>query len=251
MSFSPCQPPLQPKSGKLRVAMVVRISTENQDIRSLDDQEALLYHWLSANYRQLSEVTVIRGKGSGQIIDRREALELVDLVESGNIDLILAEDLGRIYRRIEALLFLETCEDRRTRVIALNDNLDTARKDWRMSGMFAALRHESYAKDTSERIRRTNRHRFTQGTWARNLIYGYTRPAGETLIEQIQRDSSAIPIYNEWFDRLDKGAVFAEIADWLNLSGVPVGPYCRSNKWTGTMVGRITRNPILKGVLGT
>jgi hypothetical protein len=47
---------------------------------------------------------------------------------------------------------------------------------------------------------------------------------------------------------LDEGATFAEIADWLNASEVPLGPYLRGDRWIGTMIGRITRNPILKGV---
>ena len=52
----------------------------------------------------------------------------------------------------------------------------------------------------------------------------------------------------EWFERLDRGDTFSEIADWLNSQGVPTGPFCRSERWTCAMVGRITRNPILKGV---
>ena len=47
---------------------------------------------------------------------------------------------------------------------------------------------------------------------------------------------------------LENGASFAEVADWLNENGVSPGPYCRSAQWDGPMVGRVTRNPILKGV---
>ncbi|HUQ72181.1 MAG TPA: recombinase family protein, partial [Planctomycetaceae bacterium] len=50
------------------------------------------------------------------------------------------------------------------------------------------------------------------------------------------------------FRRLEDGAPFTEIADWLNSQGVPTGPYCRSDKWTVHMLGRLVRNPLLKGV---
>ena len=39
-------------------------------------------------------------------------------------------------------------------------------------------------------------------------------------------------IYDEWFTRLETGASFAEVADWLNAKGVPTGRFCRSKKWT-------------------
>ena len=49
------------------------------------------------------------------------------------------------------------------------------------------------------------------------------------------------------------GATYAEVARWLNKSGVPVDPpkrkkrKGRSKKWTVAMVKRLTYNPILKG----
>src|SRR5207244_2932739 len=33
-----------------------------------------------------------------------------------------------------------------------------------------------------------------------------------------------------------------------NDQGIPPGPYARQKKWTGTMVGGVTRNPLLKGI---
>ena len=58
--------------------------------------------------------------------EREEYLQLIEMVESGEYDLVLTEDLGRIVRRIHAHLFCELCADHGTRLIALNDHVDTS-----------------------------------------------------------------------------------------------------------------------------
>ena len=46
---------------------------------------------------------------------------------------------------------------------------------------------------------------------------------------------------------LDEGALYSEIADWLNENKVPTGPYHRNKKWDGRMVARTSHNILLKG----
>src|SRR5262249_42217967 len=55
-------------------------------------------------------------------------------------------------------------------------------------------------------------------------------------------------VYEEMFRRLEDGASYAEIADWLNEQKVPLPPYARSSRWTCALVSRLIHNPILKGV---
>lgn len=52
----------------------------------------------------------------------------------------MVEELGRICRRNRAFDVCELCEDADTRLIALNDSIDTARDDWRLNAAFAAFR---------------------------------------------------------------------------------------------------------------
>jgi len=77
--------------------------------------------------------------------------------------LVIAEDLGRIFRRAHSQLFCELCEDYATRLVAINDNVDTGQDGWRVLAGFASVRHELYNADTSKRIRRSLRNRFLQG----------------------------------------------------------------------------------------
>lgn len=127
-------PPLAAKDGrKLRVLAVCRISTLNQDERSLDDQEASYRRWLDDATELPYDLTVISSQGSGECIDRESYFEAIEHVESGRFDLVISEDLGRICRRVHAHIFCETCEDAETRLIALNDHVDTGCEGWQLN----------------------------------------------------------------------------------------------------------------------
>lgn len=241
-------PPLVAKDArKLRVLAVCRISTIHQDEKSLEDQEVSYRQWLNACTELPYELIVIASQGSGERIDRESYTKAIDLVESGQFDLVITEDLGRICRRVHAHIFCETCEDAETRLIALNDNVDTGCEGWQLNSFFAAIRHESYNRDTSKRIRRSLRNRFAQGGVFQCEIYGYVKPHGATNDDAVHKDPVAEPVYDEWFRLLEEGASYEEVADWLNAQNSSTGPYCRSDRWTGKMVARITFNPILKG----
>jgi DNA invertase Pin-like site-specific DNA recombinase len=243
------EPPLGPRRGvTLKVLGICRISTVHQDVHSLDDQEALLRRHIADHYDGQVEYHFIRSRDSGEYLDRKELLEAEARIEEGRHDVVICEDLARICRRHHAISVCELCEDCDTRLIALHDNIDTARADWRMNAMFSALKHESYNKDTSQRIRRTLRNRFAQGGIVQTTIYGYVKPPGTRSDAELRKDPAAEPVYDEMFRRLEDGATFAEVADWLNAAGVPTGPYCRDDRWSRGMVGRIARDPILKGV---
>ena len=74
------------------------------------------------------------------------------------------------------------------------------------------------------------------------LIYGYIKKPDAKNDADVVKDPAAEEIYLEWFRRLDDGAAYAEIADWLNSKNVPVGPYSRGTQWTGPMVARVTHS---------
>ena len=248
MPSKPCS--FVPKRGNtLRVLNIARISGLNQDERSNSDQDAYCRRHLEGEYSGPAEFTVIKGQGSGEYLDRRELLKAEELIQSGNFDLVICEDIGRIMRRMHAYLFCEMCEDNDTRLIAINDHIDTSRDDWRLNAFFASFKHEMSNKDTSSRIRRTLRNRFDQygGSLSTYMIYGIIRPPGAKSDADLRKDPDATPIYDEWFRRLENGAFFTEVADWLNSKNVPTGPDCKKKYWTGKSVRVTTRNTLLKG----
>ena len=238
-----------PKNGhQYRIIGVGRISTDHQDEKSLEDQEAYFRRFLDneiedGNY----EIEVIASRNSGQILDRAEFVDLCDKVETGRYDIVIAEDLGRISRRIHAIIFCEDAEDTNTRVIAVNDHVDTAKPNWKQASIFASFKNESFCLDTSDRIKRTLRNRFLNGEIFQCEIFGYVKPHAGATDSEVYKDPEAEPIYDEWFTRLEDGQNYRMVAEWLDDMQIPLGKHCRTKKWTGRMVRRITFNEMLKG----
>ena len=241
--------PLIPKRGsKLIVLVITRISTTKQDVRSLADQLQKCKEYLKLHCKPEIDYKVISSQGSGEHLDRKELLEAEDMVASGNLDLVIVEDLGRICRRHHALAFCELCLDSDCRLIAINDRVDTAGEGWQDSAFISSWHHERSNRDTSNRIRRSLRSRFEKGEVFQCEIFGYIKPPNAKNDGDVSKDPAAEPIYDHWFQLLEDGANYAEVSDWLNEKNVPTGPYARQKHWDSKMVSRITRNPILKGV---
>ena len=169
------------------------------------------------------------------------------MIASGEFDIVIAEDLGRISRRIHAVLVCENAEDTNTRVIAINDHVDTSDDGWRNATTFATFKNEAFCKDTSARICRSLRNRFMQGDVFQFVIYGYVKPHAGANDSEVSKSPEAEAIYDEWFTKLEAGENYRMIADWLNSKSVPPGKHSRSESWSGRMVQRVTFNPILKG----
>jgi site-specific DNA recombinase len=240
-------PPGPRRGSVLWVLIIARISTLHQDARSLDDQAALCEKYVRDRYPGPVRFTHIQGRGSGEFLDRSDLAHAEAAVESGEYDLVIVEDLGRVCRRNRAIDFCELCEDAVTRFVAINDSIDTARDDWRLNAFFASFKHESGNKDTAKRIRRSLRHRFEQGGVVQTFPYGYVKPPGATSDADVARDTDAAEVYEHVFAMLEGGASYAEAADWMNARGVPTGRWARSKAWDGRMVARVVHNPILKG----
>src|SRR5215831_881897 len=165
------QPPLTLRSGHtLKVLGVARISTEHQDALSLADQEARYRGWLDQHAATPYCLDTISGRGRGECLDRQEVVQAEEAMETRTYDLVLAEDLGRIFRRVHAQLFCELCEDVGTRLLARNDHVDTGQDSWHLHAFFATLRHELYYADTATRIRRSLRKRFLQGGGVQTVV---------------------------------------------------------------------------------
>jgi len=242
------EPILVPRRGLALVVLIIaRISTVHQDLRSLADQIALCEQYVRDRYEGPIQCVHIQGRGSGEFLDRVELIEAESVVESGRFDLVIVEDIGRICRRNRAVDFCELCEDMDTRLIAINDNIDTANDDWRMNAFFASFKHESGNKDTAKRIRRTLRNRFVNGEVVQTFPYGYIKPPEAANDNDIRKDPDAERVYAEWFRRLEEGQYYSEVADWLNAQKVPPGRWARNAVWDGRMVARVTHNTILKG----
>ena len=69
------QPPLVARNGRqLKILAICRISTLNQDERSLGDQEAAYREWVANHTHLPFDMEVIASQGSGECLERPEYL---------------------------------------------------------------------------------------------------------------------------------------------------------------------------------
>lgn len=242
--------PLVPRNGAfLKTIGVNRISTAKQDERSLGNQKELLCQTVKLNYKGKVDWTFVSTQASGEWLDREELTQIRDLVAQGDIDLLIAEDLGRIMRDLEVLSLCGFCKDHGTRVVAINDNLDTAEPMWRQNGIFSAARHEMYNEDTSRRIKQRLRDRFDHGQLPPAPIAGYQAKATPKTVEDVWADRTLTPHVQEIDRRLNRGARWSEVGDYLNEVDFPRGPYSTKDRWDGPMAKAWFSNPMIGGVL--
>jgi site-specific DNA recombinase len=242
--------PVAPRNGHALVTGVVaRISgCANQRDVSLEDQEAHAHEITEEMFNGRVEYRVIATKGKGERLDRPELVEVEAMLRTRELDLLVAEDLGRIVRGGAALRLCGIAVDHGTRVLAPNDGIDTDEPTWEEDVLSACRDHVGHNSHTSKRIKQKMMNRFkTKGEATSREIFGYINPPGAKTFDDWQKDPAAVLIYREWFLRLRETLNCTAVADWLNELKVPTGPYARRDTWDGAMVRRITRNPLLKG----
>ncbi len=246
-------PALVPRNGHTLVVVVVaRISgCANQKEMSLDDRVDHAKQVVAELYDGPVEYRVVSTKGKGEALDRPELADIEAMLRTRELDLLVAEDLGRMVRGTEASRLCGVAVDHGTRVLAPNDCVDTAEGNWEEDVISACRDHVGHNPHTSKRLKQNLMNRFTKSGGATpREVYGYVKPAGATTYHQWVKDPAASGVYEEWFRKLRETPNCSAVADWLNGRNVPTGKYARNPTRDGATVRRVTANTLLKGMPG-
>jgi DNA invertase Pin-like site-specific DNA recombinase len=252
-------PPLVARdpSGPPIVAVVGRISTNKQKKESIDASYRYVEKFLRRIHDGPLNLQFFGEQASGMLAVRETMEQVKKLVAEGRVDLVIAEDLSRIYRNPSLLYsFVQDCADAGVRVIGIGDNLDTASEDWEVLLSTAALRHGIHIPDTRRRVRRSATHSFHRGGMVMKIRYGYRRLNKKQAASgkfgpvglRIKRRDKCAPIIREMKDRFLRGDLGVDIAEWLNDNNVPAGRYVADRKWSARLVTDFLRAPILAGM---
>jgi site-specific DNA recombinase len=240
--------PIMPRRGEeLQVLIIARISTLKQDELSLADQVAFCKQKIREIWDGPVAYRELTTQASGERTDRPELEELRRLVRTRTLDIVIAEDIGRILRRQRVHEFGELCEDHDTRLIAINDMIDTADESWRMMITMLAMHHERHVEDSARRVHRSMANRFLTGQLDTPPVFGYRTDAdGKLGIDEPLR-----PFVTEMFYRVESGESFASIATDFNARGVPLrgAPTLKATTWSGAHISKLVRREIYKGLL--
>lgn len=251
--------PLVPKNpnGPLKVILIGRVSTIHQDKENIEASFRYDLAFLHANYSGISEIKCMGEQASGMLAGRATIVEACNLIESEQWDLVLVEDLSRIFRNPRfQWAFLQDCVDHLTRVICIADNIDTADPNWEANAHTATLRHGLAVPDARRRVRRTADHAFARGGMVFNVKYGYRKLTKEEADSgdfgpkglRIAIRPECTPIIRAMRARILRGDSCDSIAAWLQEEGVETAPKVRSSRWSGKLVADLLRDPILCGV---
>ena len=251
--------PLVPKNpnGELFVVVIGRISTVHQDVENIEASYRYSQEYLRQIYQGPLQVKLLGEQASGMLTERATIREAEDLVAGGTVDLVIAEDLARIYRNPRHQYnFVQDSVDVGTRVICMGDNLDTAEENWEITMGAAALRHGLHIPDTRRRVRRTATHSFHQGGMVQNIRYGCRKLTAEEATTghfgprglRVAKLAECTPTIREMMQRVLRSEHYAAIADWLNAEGIEPGPYVTGRRWSARLVADLLDDPILSGM---
>ena len=252
------RPPIIAKAedGVLHVAFNGRISTESQDIGNIEASFIPLNAVLNDLWMGQVKIEKYGEQSSGLNIDRPEMIRLNKQIKTGTLDLLMSEDLGRLYRDPGALWgLLDNCGKYKVRVICPGDDLDTANDNWRKTAHSAISSHCGFIDDTRRRLKRTASKRFPEGGLNIHVIPGYekiTRAEASARSDDPGLQLRLIEEYRSVVDDIRRKVVFenysyARLAEYLNAIGFKPGPYVQSDLWSGLLVKTWLRNPLLCG----
>jgi len=254
--------PIRPKrpGSPLRTIVIGRLSkpkdTDEQTEETIESSYAFAERFLADVYQGPLEIRHLGEQISGMVADRASILGAIELIESGQWDLVLAEDLSRIYRNPRhQYIFVQDCVDAGTRLICVADVLDTADDNWKMMLGAATLRHGLYVPDTRRRVRRTATHAFHRGGMVMKLKFGYRKltreeaatgefgPVGLRIAKRPELTKYLLEIRR----RLMETRCPARVIEWLNKAQVPTGPYVKDGIWKLVILKSLLQDPILHG----
>jgi len=249
--------PFQPKKpGPLQVLTLGRVSTVDQDAEMLCVQAEEVREKIKSGYKGRVNLIELGEQISGEEALRESYVEACELIEGGQIDVVILFDLskaGRLPRFMHQ--FVDLCVDCDTRFISVGDNVDTADENWEIAAGAATLIHGTHNRHTRHRIRAKALYLFDNGSMVTKIPYGFRKLSKEEAQSgrfgpkglRVAKLPEVTPIVRGMKDRVMLGETYEAVARWLNDEGVPTGPYSSKDRWTGKQAINYLRNPLLHG----
>src|SRR5215212_9238626 len=224
------------KRGPKKAILYARVSTDEQARSgySLAQQlEALRDYAAREGYEVLEEVT--DPGQSGASLERPGMDRVRDLVATGGVAVVLAQDRDRFAREpAYHYLLREEFAEHGTKIRALNDRGDESPEGQLTDGILDQLAKYERAK-TAERTRRGKLRRVREGKIlpVRRVRYGFRLNAAR---DGYLIDEAKMPIVRRIFSMVEEGVTLHGVVQTLNREGVEPPEPGRSGLWSITCV---------------
>lgn len=202
-----------------QVGIYCRLSRDDEragESISIENQKELLSRYVREQGWTVFDYYVDDGV-SGTTFDRPGFNRLVQDARDGKINIALCKDLSRLGRDyIEAGKYTDIVfPSLGCRFIALNDGVDTARKNDEMIVILKNVMNDLYARDTSSKIRAVKRSSFRAGKYIGCYApIGYLKSPDDKHI--LVPDPATAPLVRRIFDMRCQGLSYRKIATTLN-----------------------------------
>ncbi len=250
--------PIRPRQPGQPVRVVIpgRISRPTQDSESIPSQQEDAERWLRSVYDGPANVARVGEQASGWLANRDSMVLVEEMIEVGEVDLVLATELREIYRNPAFhWRFAQNCVDNDVRLILIADSIDTADENWEIMMYAASMRYGMEVPAARRRVKRKATYSFSRGGMVLKIKYGYRKLTRDEAASgtfgpvglRIAKVTDQTPIIREMVARVLRDDSYVQIAAWLNDEGVVPGPYVKSGRWTDRVVKGLLWDPILSG----
>lgn len=247
-----------PPGRKLRVLEYARYSTEEQHPSSITDQFSFCDQFLaSAGVKDAHIERISDPEISGELVSRPGIDQVKEGIRTRRWDLLLVEDSGRFFRHETACgEMIEKAVDQDIRVIAINDDVDTAEEGWE-DPLHEAMRHHARTnRYTAKRIKRKLDALWRMGAAVGQLRPGYLRKATNPDAEERKKkgpfhdevDPKWAPVVYGVYERIAKNDPPWHVAQWLTEQGLPKAANAACDSWTDKNVIALIKNQVYRGV---
>jgi len=239
---NPCQRRADMNTAKLTI-LYSRLSKEDErenESLSIENQKNYLEDYAHKN--GLTNIIHLVDDGwSGTRWDRPDFLKMMELIESGKVAQICIKDMSRLGRdHLRVGLFLEQLRDNGIRLVAVAENIDTAKGEDDFMP-FRNLFAEWHARDTSRKIRAINEARTKDGKRVSGAIpYGYLHDLQDRQLWIL--DEQAAPIVKRMFRGVIEGKTVSQLAEEFTAESLPT-PATHWTKIGAGMKNKPNANP--------
>jgi len=220
------------------VGMYLRLSRENTEYdgyesSSLENQEAMLSKFIAVMPGWVEKRVYIDNGASGSNFDRQGFRDMMEDIRSGEINLVLVQDLSRFGRNyLETGIYLEEeLPALGCRFVALADNIDTADGENDIMPFLNAM-NDFYLKNLSDKIKSVFKAKAKAGHKLTGVApYGYMRNPDEHT-RLIVDEYAAVVVKRIYTMRAD-GLGYGRIVRELNRDNIPpprLHYYMRQNR---------------------
>jgi site-specific DNA recombinase len=225
--------------------LYLRVSIDLSGKSTIDLQEADCRAWADKNGLTVRAVHVDRGRsGYREGVERRGFDAALTAVSSGIVATLLVWKLDRLSRQGigQIGLVLRKFEEAGGRLVAVHDDLDTARpRDRQLITMLSELAR-SESENLGLRVRTAKTYLRSKGRWIGGAApYGLSSKDG-----RLWPDPRTAPIVREIARRILSGCSLLEVTRWLNAEGIPAA---RGGRWGAGSVAQLMRGPATAGLL--